>query len=217
MIALNAVLIGAETSTTLMSRHGEWLHRLNWVFQAFFVFEIAVRLAAEAPSVMRFFRNGWNVFDFAIVSLSLVPAVGEFATVARLARLLRVVRLVSVSDELRLIVETMLKSVRSMGYITALVGLLMYVYAVAGVHFFRASDPEHWGTLGSAFLSLFEIMTLEGWNDMLAVVLPAQPWAWIFFVSYIVLAVFVLINLFIAVVINNMDTLKKSEAANERP
>jgi voltage-gated sodium channel len=165
-------------------------------------------MAATAPSVGRFFRDGWNVFDFTVVSLSLIPAIGPLTTIARVARLLRVARLVRYSPELRLIIATMLRSIPSIGHIALLMGLLIYVYAVAGVHFFGTIDPEKWGHLGRAALTLFEVITLEGWIDFQGRVIDQMPWAWAFFASFIVIAVFVMVNLLVAVVINNMESVK---------
>ena len=134
---------------------------LNLAVQVVFVCEIAVRLLAHAPRVHRFFLDGWNVFDFTIVALSLSPVAGSFATVARLARLLRALRVVSALPELRLIVATMLRSIPSLANVVVLLGLILYVYAVVGVHLFGGADPGHWGTLPRAGLTLFEILTLR--------------------------------------------------------
>jgi len=212
LILVNAIVIGMETSQALMDRWGKLFTLLNGVFQAIFIAEIVVRMTACAPQVRNFFKNGWNVFDFIIVGLSLLPAIGPLSTVARIARLLRVTRLVTFSPELRLIIATMLKSISSIGHIAMLMGLFMYVYAVAGVHLFSKIDPEKWGDLGRAGLTLFEIITLEGWVDFQERVMGTLPYAWIFFVSFIVIAVFVMVNLLVAVVINNLDTVKKEEA-----
>ncbi|HQQ76014.1 MAG TPA: ion transporter [Thermoanaerobaculia bacterium] len=192
---------------------------LNLAVQVVFVGEIAARLFAQAPRIHRFFLDGWNVFDFTIVALSLLPVAGPFATVARLARLLRALRVVSALPEMRLIVATMLRSIPSLANVVALLGIILYVYAVLGVHFFGGADPGHWGTLPRAGLTLFEILTLEGWVDLMDASLAATRWAWLFYVSFVVLAVFVVINLFIAIVINNLETAngeQKLAAGSER-
>ena len=148
------------------------------------------------------------MFDFAVVAALLLPQAGAFAVVARLARLLRVTRVVSAFPELRLIVGTMVRSIPSMGHVIVLLSLLLYVYAVIGFHFYRDADPEHWGSLGAALLTLFQILTLEGWVEIQDAVLDAYPLAWIYFSSFVLLAVFVVVNLFIAVVINNLESVK---------
>jgi len=213
LILANAALIGAETSRAIMTAYGTWLIALNWVFQLAFVAEIGCRILALGRRWPTFFRDGWNTFDFAVVGLSLVPAVGPIATVARLARVLRVLRLVSAFPDLRLIVATMLRSVASMGHVTLLLGLLLYVYGVLGYHLFHEVDPAWWANLGRSMLTLFEVLTLEGWVEMQEASMRATPWAWVFYTSFIVIAVFIVINLFIAVVINNLEAAKRDEDA----
>jgi voltage-gated sodium channel len=173
-----------------------------------------VRLLAHWPRLLTFFRDGWNVFDFVVVVASLLPQAGTFAIVARLARLMRVTRLVSLFPELRLIIGTMLRSIPSMGHVIMLLGLLLYVYGILGFHLFHEHDPEHWGTLGAALLTLFQMLTLEGWVEIQDSALKAYPWAWIYFGSFVLVAVFVVVNLFIAVVINNLELVKLEQRAD---
>jgi voltage-gated sodium channel len=208
VILLTAILIGVETSEPLVAQYRGLFHWAEVVIQAIFVIEIAIRLLACWPRPLRFFTDGWNVFDFAVVAASLLPQAGTFAVVARLARLLRVTRLVSVFPELRLIVSTMLRSIPSMGHVLMMLGLLLYVYAVLGLYLFREADPEHWNSLGTALLTLFQILTLEGWVEVQGAVLTAHPLAWIYFASFVFIGVFVVVNLFIAVVINNLESAK---------
>ncbi len=208
VIVANAIVIGVETSPILMDRWGGFFHALNLIFQGIFLVEISIRLTAHAPRFQTFFRNGWNVFDFTVVLLSMVPAIGSWTTLARVARLLRVTRLIAFSAELRLIISTMLRSIPSIGHIAMLMGLLIYVYAVTGVHLFGRIDPEKWGHLGRAALTLFEVITLEGWIEFQGRVIEQVPMAWLFFSSFIVVAVFVMVNLLVAVVINNLETVK---------
>lgn len=213
VIVANAALVGVETDPGLMARHRALFDALNHLVQAVFVLEIAIRLLAFWPRLDRFFLDGWNTFDFVVVALSLLPAVGPFATVARLARLFRALRLVSALPELRLIVSTLVRSVRSMGHVLALLALILYVYAVLGVNLFREADPAHWASLPRAGLTLFEMLTLEGWVDVQRASYAATRWAWLFYVSYVVIAVFVVVNLFIAIIINNLEAAKLEERA----
>jgi voltage-gated sodium channel len=190
---------------------GAIIAAVEMLIQTIFVAEIAIRLLACWPRPAAFFRNGWNVFDFAVVAASLLPQAGAFAMVARLARLMRVTRLVSAFPELRLIIGTMVRSIPSMGHVILLLTLLLYVYAVLGFHFFREADPAHWGSLGAALLTLFQMLTLEGWVEIQAAVLDEYPLAWIYFSSFVFVAVFVVVNLFIAVVINNLESVKHEQ------
>jgi voltage-gated sodium channel len=211
VIVLAAIVVGLETSATLTARYRTVFFALEVLIQTIFVAEIAIRLLACWPRPLAFFANGWNVFDFIVVAASLLPQAGPFAMVARLARLMRITRLVSAFPELRLIIGTMVRSIPSMGHVIVLLALLLYVYAVLGFHFFRDTDPAHWGTLGTALLTLFQMLTLEGWVEIQAAVIGTYPWAWLFFSSFVFVAVFVVVNLFIAVVINNLESVKHEQ------
>lgn len=215
LILANAVLIGLETSRTVMERQGGLLVLVSGLIQAAFVLEIVIRMIAYAPRVHEFFRDGWNLFDFSVVALSLLPAAGPFATIARLARVLRVSRLVSVWPDLRLIIGTMLRSIPSMGHVIALMSLLLYVYGVLGFHLFHDVAPEYWGSLPRALKTLFQTLTLEGWIEVAD--RSQHPMSGLYFTSFIVIAVFVVTNLFIAVVINNLEQVRSEQthAADE--
>jgi voltage-gated sodium channel len=208
LILFNALLIGLETSPAMIESYGPWLHLGNDIILAVFIAEAVLKMTAVAPRFGLYFGNGWNLFDFSIVVLSLIPATGEFALVARLVRILRVLRLISAVPQLRLIVATLVRSIPSMGHVIMLMSVMFYIYAVTGVHFFSVDDPEHWGTLGSALLTLFQLVTLEGWVEVMDTVMENHPWAWLYFVSFVLLGTFVILNLFIAVVINNLETAK---------
>lgn len=212
VIVFNAAVMGLETSRDLVAAYGPVFTWLNAAVQALFVAELAVRIAARWPRVHRFFGEGWNVFDFAVVAVSFVPAVGPFAMVARLARILRVARLVSAFADLRLIVGTMLRSIPSMAHVLLLLALLLYIYAILGYSLFHAHDPKHWGDLGAALQTLFQILTLEGWVEIQQTGIEAHSWAWLYYASFIVIAVFVVINLFIAVVLNNLEAARREQA-----
>jgi voltage-gated sodium channel len=211
LILFNAVLIGLETSKPFVEAHGHWLHLGNDVILVIFMAEVALKLAAVAPRFGLYFGSGWNLFDFAVVALSLIPATGEYALVARLVRVLRVLRLVSAVPQLRLIVATLVRSIPSMGHVVLLMSIVLYIYAVTGFHLFHEHDAENWGTLGAALLTLFQIVTLEGWVDVMDTAREAHPWSWIYFVSFVLIGTFVMLNLFIAVVINNLEASKTAE------
>ena len=211
LILFNAVLIGLETSKDFVEHYGRWLHLGNDLILGVFIIEAALKLTAVAPRFALYFGNGWNLFDFSIVVLSLLPATEEFALVARLVRVLRVLRLVSTVPQLRLIVATLVRSIPSMGHVIMLMSIIFYIYAITGFHLFHEHDAEHWGTLGSSLLTLFGIVTLEGWIEVMATALEVHAWAWIYFVSFVLIGTFVVLNLFIAVVINNLEASKLEE------
>ena len=208
LILVNAVLIGLETSRDLVARYDGWLAVGNDIILGVFIVEAVLKIIAVAPRFRLYFGSGWNLFDLSVIVLSLVPATGEFALVARLVRILRVLRLVSAVPQLRLIVATLVRSIPSMGHVILLMSVIFYIYAVTGFHLFQDGDPEHWGSLGAALLTLFQMVTLEGWVDVMETALEANPYAWIYFVSFIMVGTFVVLNLFIAVVINNLEQSK---------
>ena len=209
LIVLNGVVLGLETFPRLAEGYGQWLDLAQWVILGVFIVEAALKMFAFSPRPHRYFLDSWNVFDFSIIVCSLIPATGGFAVIARMARLLRVLRLVSAIPELRLIVSTLVRSIPSMLHIVALMSLIVYVYAIIGYQLFHQHDPAHWRNLGISVLSLFQVVTLEGWADIMYHAMELHPWAWIYFVSFVVLGTFVVINLFIAVVINNLDEAKQ--------
>ena len=207
-IIANGIIIGLETSKDIDGAYGQLLHLGNDIFLVTFIIEAALKITAVAPRLKLYFGNGWNLFDFTVVVLSLVPSTGEFALVARLIRVLRVLRLVSAVPQLRLIVATLVRSIPSMGHVILLMGVIFYIYGVTGYHLFHAHDADNWGTLGAALLTLFQIVTLEGWVDVMETAMEALPWAWVYFVTFVLIGTFVMLNLFIAVVINNLEASK---------
>lgn len=209
LILATAILVGLETSTSLTARHRAIIAGLNHLILAVFVAEVIIKMVAFGRYPWRYFKDGWNIFDFLIVAFSLLPATGQFAMVARLLRLLRVVRLISAIPELRLIVTTLIRSIPSMMHVIMLMSIVFYIYAIVGFHLFHEHDPIHWETLGLALLTLFRVVTLEDWTDVMYTAMEWHPYAWIYFVSFVVLGTFVVINLFIAVVLNNLDDAKQ--------
>lgn len=208
LILINGVILGLETSPAIVANYGELLALGNQLILLAFILEAMAKITAVTPRFKKYFGNGWNLFDFSVVILSLIPASGDFAMLARLARLLRVLRLISVIPELRLIVSTLVKSIPSMGNIMLLMSIIFYIYAVAGYHLYHEHDPTHWGNLGLSLLTLFRIVTLEDWTDVMYTAMELHPFMWIYFVSFVIVGTFVIINLFIAVVINNLDEAK---------
>lgn len=208
VILMSAVVIGLETSPELSASYGGWFDFINQIILGVFIVEACLKMFALAPRPQLYFTNGWNLFDFSIIVLALIPFTGDLAMIARLARLLRVFRLISVIPELRLIVATLVRSIPSMGNIILLMSVIFYIFAVAGQQFFHEHDPQHWGNIGISLLSLFRIVTLEDWTDLMYTAMEYNEYSWIYFVSFVVLGTFVVINLFIAIVINNLESAK---------
>ena len=208
IIVLNSLILGLETSKTLEERFGEQMRLGNQVALGIFIVEAVIKMLALAPRSYRYFKDGWNVFDFIVIVAALIPATGQLAVIARLARLLRALRLISAVKELRLIISALVRSIPSVGHVMVLMGIIVYIYAIMGYHFFHAHDPDNWGSLGLSLLTLFNIITLEGWIEVMAVAMELNGYAWIYFVSFVVVGTFVVINLLIAIIINNLDEAK---------
>lgn len=217
LIVLTAVIVGLETVPGIAAAWGGVFSLVNQLILVVFVAEVLLRLTAAWPRPGDYFRDGWNLFDFLVVVFSLIPATGQFAMVARLLRLLRVVRLISTIPELRLIVTTLIRSIPSMLHVIMLMSIVFYIYAVVGYHLFNAHDPTHWDNLGLSLLTLFRVVTLEDWTDVMYKAMELHPLAWIYFVSFVVVGTFVVVNLFIAVVLNNLDEAKQERLRELAP
>ncbi|MDO5502527.1 MAG: ion transporter, partial [Actinomycetia bacterium] len=208
VIIANAITLGLETSPTVMGRAGGLIEGLDTAFLTVFVIEIGLKLYARG---WRFFTDPWNVFDFVIVGVALVPGTGPLS-VLRTLRVLRVLRLVSVVPKLRFIVEALLAAIPGIGAIAALLALIFYVFAVMGTSLFAATFPQWFGTIGDSLYSLFQVMTLESWSMGIArPVMEVHGWAWIFFVTFILLSTFTMVNLFVAVIVDTMQALHERE------
>lgn len=177
---------------------------------AVFIIEAALRLIAVYPRPQKYFRDGWNCFDFAIIILSVLPIAGQFSTIARLIRLLRITRLITKSTELRAIVSTLVRSIPSIFNILILLSILFFTYAIIGYHLFRNADPGHWSSFLTSVTTLFQVVTLEGWpNIMEPVVSSLGPLYWLYFTSFIVIGTFIIINLFISVIVRKSEEAYK--------
>ena len=205
VILLAGVLAGVETSAAMLAQHGALLHTLDVMVLVIFIIEIVLKLVSHGRRPLEYFRDGWNVFDFTIVAVCLLPVGGPFAAVLRLVRTLRLLRLVSALPKLQLLVGALIKSLSSMGYVGLLLGLIFYIYAVTGVHLFGKASPEYFGSLTSALLSLFQMITLDDWRTMYDGAQTAAPYAATpYFVSFILLGTMIMLNLFIGIVMNSM-------------
>ncbi|MFP4519195.1 MAG: ion transporter [Oceanicaulis sp.] len=211
LILINAAILGL-TTYDLPGPALDWLRYADMAIIAVFVVEIALKLSVQRA---RFFRSGWNWFDFTVVAISLIPDAGAF-TVLRALRVLRLFRLFSVIPEMRSVVEALAKAIPGMGAIMLVLGVIFYVGAVMGAKLFSGTHPEFFANLGGSAFTLFQVMTLESWSMGVArPVIADHPYAWIFFVGFIVLTSFAVLNLFIAVIVDSMQS-KHFDAETER-
>ncbi|WP_433274325.1 ion transporter [Actinosynnema sp. CS-041913] len=207
VIVVNAIALGCETSPALVAAHGGLLAKLDSAALTVFAAELAARLYAHR---LRFFRDPWNCFDLIVVGISLLPAAGPLS-VLRSLRILRVLRLVKMVPSMRRVVTALVKSIPGLLSLSGLLLLLLYVGAVVAINLFRSSGDDRFEDLGSTLLTLFQITTGDGWSDVMRDLMREQPLAWIFFVCYLLVGTFTMLNLFIAVVCSAMESERSSE------
>lgn len=208
LILINAAVLGLETSPSIMAAWGSWLVAADRAILAIFVVEIILRLLAHR---LAYFRDPWNVFDFLVVAIALVPASGPLA-VLRALRVLRVLRLITLVPSMKRVVSGLLSALPGLGSVAAIIGLIFYVAAVIATKLFAADFPEWFGSLGASAFTLFQVMTLESWAmGIVRPVMEVYPTAWIFFLVFILASTFTLLNLFIAVIVNAIQSEGSAE------
>ncbi|MGR3542482.1 MAG: ion transporter [Hasllibacter sp.] len=208
VIVFNAIVLGFETSDAAMAAAGPLLVALDRVCLAIFVVEIAMKLIAHGP---RFFRSGWNWFDAAVVGVALIPAT-EGLSVLRALRILRVLRLITAVPRLRRVVEGFLAAVPGMASVFVLMAIIFYIFGVMAAKLFGDTFPEWFGGLGNALYSLFQIMTLESWSmGIVRPVMEVHPLAWAFFVPFILVTTFAVVNLVVGLIVNSMQAAHAEE------
>ncbi|MFH7325333.1 ion transporter [Desulfurivibrio sp. C05AmB] len=213
VIVLNAVILGLETVPRINDPYGGLLYQLDRICLTIFVIELSLAIIAMGPA--RFFRDPWRVFDFIVVGIALVPATGAFS-VLRSLRVLRVLRLASASPRMRKVVSALLAALPGLSSIAALLLLLFYVAAVMSTKLFGAHFPDWFGSIGASMYTLFQIMTLESWSmGIVRPVLEEFPYAWLFFVPFIMVATFTMLNLFIAVIVEAMQSQARDAQAHQ--
>ncbi|XKE44583.1 ion transporter [Halomonas organivorans] len=204
IIIVSALLIGAKTYDEA-SRFEDWLLALDLAVTVFFLVEILIRMAAE-QRLRDFFARGWNVFDFLIVTASLIPLDdSEMVLLARLLRIFRVLRLVSLIPELRILLAALVKSIPRMGYVALLMFIIFYIYAAIGSFLFAEVDDFLWGNIATAMLTLFRIATFEDWTDVMYATQEAYAWSWVYYLTFIFLTAFIFLNMMIGIVLDVMQ------------
>ena len=202
----------------------DWFHYLIFTFAMFWLLTVAVlvleallKMIALSPRIDRYFRNGWNAFDFLAIGFLIISIAADLPLVSYgflliSVRLLRLLRGLSTVQDLQLILSTLFRSLPGLGHIMVLMGIVLYSFALVGYFTFGEHDPENWGSLGVSILSLFRMMTLDDWAKIMQPAVELEPLAWVYFVSFIIVSAFIVVNLFIAIVIKNLD-----EAIQEHP
>lgn len=204
VILLNAAIMGMETSAVLMARWHDALVLADKICLLVFIGELGVKLFAYRS---QFWRSGWNVFDLLVVAVALVPGAGAWS-VLRSLRVLRVLRLLTVIPSLRKVVAAFLHSIPGLAGVVAVMAIFFYTAGVLSTRLFGANFPEWFGTLGRSLYTLFQVMTLESWSmGIVRPVMESHPYAWAFFVPFIIIATFTILNLFIGIIVSTMQEL----------
>jgi len=207
VILVNAVTLALETAPETVGGFMDALHVVDHICLGIFVTELALKLAIYR---LDFFKSGWNWFDFIIVGISLVPA-AESLSALRALRILRVLRIVSIIPSLRRVVEAGIRALPGMGSIVLVLLMLFVIGAVVATKLYGPTFPQFFGTLGDSLFSLFTVMTLEGWPDLAREVMAVHPNAWAFFIPFLVITAFMVLNLFIGVIVNAMEETAQEE------
>jgi voltage-gated sodium channel len=212
VIIVSALLIGAKTYP-IDPAVQKTIEFLDIGITYFFLAEILIRMVAER-SLLRFFRSGWNLFDFVIVTASLVPLEGsEMALLGRLLRVFRVLRLVSIIPELRVLLNAFLGAIPRMGYVSLMMFIIFYIYAAMGSLFFEPINPELWENISIALLTLFRVATFEDWTDVMYETMAVYPLSWLYYISFIFMVAFIFLNMMIGIV---LETLQKEHEQFDR-
>nr|6VXO_A Chain A, NaChBac-Nav1.7VSDII chimera [Halalkalibacterium halodurans C-125]6VXO_C Chain C, NaChBac-Nav1.7VSDII chimera [Halalkalibacterium halodurans C-125]6VXO_D Chain D, NaChBac-Nav1.7VSDII chimera [Halalkalibacterium halodurans C-125]6VXO_E Chain E, NaChBac-Nav1.7VSDII chimera [Halalkalibacterium halodurans C-125]6W6O_A Chain A, NaChBac-Nav1.7VSDII chimera [Halalkalibacterium halodurans C-125]6W6O_D Chain D, NaChBac-Nav1.7VSDII chimera [Halalkalibacterium halodurans C-125]6W6O_F Chain F, len=208
LILFNALIVGIETYPRIYADHKWLFYRIDLVLLWIFTIEIAMRFLASNPK-SAFFRSSWNWFDFLIVTLSLVElflADVEGLSVLRILRVLRVLRAISVVPSLRRLVDALVMTIPALGNILILMSIFFYIFAVIGTMLFQHVSPEYFGNLQLSLLTLFQVVTLESWaSGVMRPIFAEVPWSWLYFVSFVLIGTFIIFNLFIGVIVNNVE------------
>src|SRR5687768_1393304 len=211
VILANAVVLGLQTYPDVVAEHGDTLNLLNGIFLGIFVVELLLRIGSFGRRPQAFFRSGWNVFDFVVVGSAFLPVVRESSTLLRLARLLRVVRIVRLLPDLRILLQGVVRSLPPLFSMTMLVTLLLFVYGMIGWLLFGDELPDDWGTIGAAMLTLFVMLTLENFPAYMDAGMSVHPWSWIYFVTFVLIAAFMVLNVLIGIVLHSMEEAREIE------
>jgi voltage-gated sodium channel len=216
VILANAIVLGLETYDSIVRNYGDLLNALNNVFLGIFVVELAIRLIGFGRRPGQFFRSGWNVFDFIVILASFAPGLRENTTLLRLARLGRVLRIVRLLPDLRVLTIAIGRSIPGVMSLSVLALLVVFIYGMVGWTVFDDHAPKQYGSIGEAMLTLFVTLTLENLPDQIALGRELSDWTILYFVSYALVAAFLIFNILIGVVINSLEEARAIEHARER-
>jgi|TARA_B100000287_G_C20668466_1_gene792594 voltage-gated sodium channel len=205
IIIISAIMVGFRTYDEVFPPEVFQIFSvLDYAVTIFFLIEIIIRVYSYEKA-RDFFKENWNIFDFTIVALSLIPIASlDGVIIGRLLRVFRLLRLISFIPQFRILIESLITAIPRVGYVLLFIFIETYIFAAIGSILYSGIDPEHWGNIGVAMLTLFQTATLEGWPDLLDKAYSSRPFAWIFFLSFIILNSFIFLNMIVGVIIDVM-------------
>lgn len=216
VIVVNAISLGLSTFSGIEEAHGSALNLIDNICLAIYVVELLIRIVSYGRHPLEFFKSGWNVFDFIVIGSVFVPGLSSQTAILRVLRVLRVARILRYLPDLQVLAQGLLKALRPLSGLLVLTVLLIFLYGMAGWSFFHAEEPEYWSNIGRSMLTLFTVLTLEGWPDIMYPLLDLSPWVAVYFISFVLLATFIVFNMVIGVILNSLDTAHKAENARQR-
>ncbi len=215
IIIAYASILGFKTLDEVENQYDLFLRIADYFVTIYFVFELAIKMVAE-KRFLNFFKSGWNLFDFIIVAVTLLPLESSnLAAIARLMRVFRILRLFTARPELKAIIDMLIRAIPSIIDIVILMFIIFYIYAIIGSFFFMNLPSGLWENFLVSMLTLFRVLTFEDWTDVMYEAMEVYPWAWVYFVSFVIIAAFVFFNLFVAVIIGEMQKLQEADMKEE--
>ena len=216
VIVVNAISLGLDTFGSVEQSLGSSLAIIDRVCLAIYVVELAIRFLSYLRAPADFFKSGWNIFDLVIIGSVFIPGLANETAILRVLRVLRIARILRYLPDIQILGRGLLKALRPLSGLLVLTIVLLFLYGMAGWSFFHTTAPENWNNIGRSMLTLFTVLTLEGWPDIMYPLLDLSPWVALYFVSFVLIATFIVFNMVIGVVLNSLDTAHKAENARQR-
>ena len=216
VIIVNAISLGLSTFSGVEDSAGSTLLLIDGICLAIYVVELLIRIVSYGRHPLDFFKSGWNIFDLVVVGSVFIPGLASQTAILRVLRVLRVARILRYLPDLQVLAQGMLKALRPLSGLLVLTIILLFLYGMAGWSFFHNEAPEYWSNIGRSMLTLFTVLTLEGWPDIMYPLLDLSPWVAVYFISFVLIATFIVFNMVIGVILNSLDTAHKAQNARQR-
>ena len=216
VIIVNAISLGMYTFGSVEQSLGPTLALIDTICLVIYVVELVIRIISYGRDPADFFKSGWNIFDLVVIGSVFVPGLSSQTAILRVLRVLRIARILRYLPDLQILARGLMTALRPLSGLLVLTIVLLFLYGMAGWSFFHDAAPEYWNNIGRSMLTLFTVLTLEGWPDIMYPLLDLSPWVALYFISFVLIATFIVFNMVIGVVLNSLDTAHKAENARQR-